>query len=85
MALVSLAAAPVIGLLFDSRTAGLVAASMAGTVLLQSLTNVPEAWLQREFSVRRRLVVGPAISLYVRLRVRVPRVRRFRGVEHGPG
>ena len=63
MALVSLAAAPVIGLLFDSRTAGLVAASMSGTVLLQSLTNVPEAWLQREFSVRRRLVVGPAISL----------------------
>lgn len=63
MTLVSLAAAPVIGLLFHSRTAGLVAASMAGTVLLQSLTNVPEAWLQREFSVRRRLVVGPAISL----------------------
>lgn len=63
MSLLALAAAPVIGLVFDSRTAGLVAASMSGGVLLYSLTNVPEALLQREFNVRRRLFVGPAVAI----------------------
>ena len=58
-----LAAAPVIGIIFNSRAAGLVAAATAGVVLIHSLTNVPEAVLQREFSVKRRLIVGPAISL----------------------
>ena len=58
-----LAAAPVIGIIFNSRTAGLIAAATAGVVLIHSLTNVPEAVLQREFSVKRRLIVGPAISL----------------------
>jgi PST family polysaccharide transporter len=62
MSLVSLAAAPVIGHVFDNRTAGLVAAAMSGGLLLYALTNVPEALLQREFSVRRRLIVGPAVS-----------------------
>ncbi len=62
MSLASLAAAPVIGMLFDSRSAGVVAASMAGGILLFSLTNVPEALLQREFSVRRRLIVGPTVA-----------------------
>lgn len=63
MTVVALAAAPVIGIVFDSRTAGLVAASMAGGVLLFAFTNVPEALLQREFSVKRRLVVGPSVAL----------------------
>ena len=58
-----LAAAPVIGIIFNSRTAGLVAAATAGVVLIHSLTNVPEAVLQREFSVKRRLIVGPAIAV----------------------
>ena len=62
MTLLALAAAPVIGHVFDSRTAGVVAAAMSGGVLLHSLTNVPEALLQREFSVRRRLIVGPAVA-----------------------
>jgi PST family polysaccharide transporter len=62
MSLASLAAAPVIGAVFDSDTAGIVAAAMSGGVLLYSLTNVPEALLQRQFSVRRRLVVGPSVS-----------------------
>lgn len=62
MTVLALAAAPLIGLAFDSRTAGLVAASMAGGVLLFSLTNVPEALLQRQFSVRRRLIVGPSVA-----------------------
>ena len=58
-----LAAAPVIGIIFNSRAAGLVAAATAGVVLIHSLTNVPEAVLQREFSVKRRLIVGPAIAV----------------------
>ena len=62
MSLFALSSAPVISVLFDSRTAGVVAASMAGGILLFSLTNVPEALLQREFSVKRRLIVGPAVA-----------------------
>ena len=58
-----LAAAPVIGIIFNSRTAGLVAAATAGVLLIHSLTNVPESVLQREFSVKRRLIVGPAIAV----------------------
>ena len=58
-----LAASPVIGIIFNSRTAGLVAAATSGILLLHALTNVPEAVLQREFSIKRRLIVGPAIAL----------------------
>jgi PST family polysaccharide transporter len=61
--LACLAAAPVIGMIFNSRTAGLVAAATAGLLLLHALTNVPDAVLQREFSVKRRLIVGPAIAV----------------------
>ncbi|GAA1920133.1 hypothetical protein GCM10009737_22060 [Nocardioides lentus] len=61
--LLALGIAPLVALVFDSRTAGLVAASMAGGVFLFAFTNVPEALLQREFSVRRRLVVGPAVAV----------------------
>jgi PST family polysaccharide transporter len=59
----SLAAAPVIGIAFNSRAAGLVAAATAGVLLIHSLTNVPESVLQRELSVKRRLIVGPAITV----------------------
>ena len=59
----SLAAAPVIGIIFNSRAAGLVAAATAGVLLIHSLTNVPESVLQRELSVKRRLIVGPAIAV----------------------
>jgi PST family polysaccharide transporter len=62
MSLGALAAAPVIGALFASSTAALIAAVSAAGLLLYSLANVPEAILQREFSVRRRLIVGPAVS-----------------------
>ncbi|WP_445259068.1 oligosaccharide flippase family protein [Nocardioides aurantiacus] len=62
MSLLALAMAPLIGWIFDSRTAGVVAASMAGGIFLFSLTNVPEALLQRAFSIRRRLIVGPAVA-----------------------
>ncbi|GAA5110938.1 lipopolysaccharide biosynthesis protein [Pseudonocardia adelaidensis] len=59
----AVAAAPVIGLVFDDPTVGLVAAASAGGLLLYSLTNVPEAILQREFSVSRNIVLAPAVSL----------------------
>lgn len=63
MSLGALAAAPVIGIVFHSSTAGLVAATSSGALLLYSLMNVPEAMLQRQFNVRRRLVVGPLVSV----------------------
>ena len=63
MSLLALASAPLISVIFNSHTAGIVAASMSGGILLFSLTNVPEALLQREFSVRRRLIVGPAVAI----------------------
>lgn len=55
--------APVIGLVFGDPAAGLVAATSAGVLFLHSLTNVPEALLQRQFSVKRRLIVGPLNSV----------------------
>lgn len=63
MSLLTLLSAPLISVLFSSTTAGVVAASMSGGILLFSLTNVPEALLQRQFNVWRRLVVGPAVAL----------------------
>jgi O-antigen/teichoic acid export membrane protein len=59
----ALVASPVIGIVFHSAEAGAIAAASAGSLLLYSLTNVPEAMLQRQFSVKRRLVVGPSISI----------------------
>lgn len=58
-----LATAPLVALVFELNTAGLVAAATAGSLMLFALTNVPEAMLQREFSVRRRVIVGPAVSV----------------------
>jgi PST family polysaccharide transporter len=58
-----LAAAPVIGIIFNSRAAGMVAAATAGVLLIHALINVPESVLQREFSVKRRLIVGPAVTV----------------------
>lgn len=63
MSLGALAAAPLIGLIFHDSAAGVIAAASAGGILLYSLANVPEALLQREFSVRRRLIVGPLLSI----------------------
>ncbi len=62
LSVAGLLTAPLVAAVFDNRTAGLVAAAMAGGLLLTSLTNVPEALLQRVFSVRRRLVVAPAVA-----------------------
>jgi O-antigen/teichoic acid export membrane protein len=63
MALAALAVAPLIGKIFGSGTVALVAAASSGLLVVHALMNVPEALLQREFSVRRRLVVGPLVSI----------------------
>ncbi|MCF3940140.1 MULTISPECIES: oligosaccharide flippase family protein [Gordonia] len=62
MSLLTLAVSPVIGLVFDNGEVGLVAAASSGVLFLYSFTNVPEAMLQREFSVKRRLIVGPSVA-----------------------
>ena len=41
----------------------MAAAATSGLLLIHSLTNVPESVLQREFSVKRRLFVGPAVAV----------------------
>ena len=62
MSLIALAAAPVVSVLFNSHDAGVVGAAIAPTMFLFALASVPEALLQREFNVRRRLIVGPSVS-----------------------
>lgn len=63
MSLATLAISPLVGLAFHSRQAGLISAASSGVLFLYSFTNVPEALLQREFSIRRRLIVGPAVGV----------------------
>lgn len=63
MSVAALAAAPLVAWVFDSTAAGMVAAVTSGSLLLYSLMNVPEAMLQRQFNVKRRLIVGPATSI----------------------
>jgi O-antigen/teichoic acid export membrane protein len=60
MALVGVALSPVIGLYFDSKTIGLVAAAMSGYLVLRQSIIVPDALMQRRFSFLRRGVVEPA-------------------------
>jgi O-antigen/teichoic acid export membrane protein len=62
MSLLALAAAPLVGHVFGSRDAGVIAAAIAPTMLLFALAAVPDGLLQRRFSVRRRLIVGPSVS-----------------------
>jgi PST family polysaccharide transporter len=65
LGVLGLAAAPVIGLIFDSRTIGLVAAAMAGLFVLSSGQIVPQALLQRRFSFLRRVVSDPlAVAVF---------------------
>lgn len=60
---VALAAAPVVGMVFQSPTVGAVAAAVAGTVALQSLTVAPDSLMQRRFDFRRRMIVDPTVAL----------------------
>lgn len=63
MSLLTLAASPLIGWAFHSSEVALIAAATSGVLFLYSFTNVPEALLQREFSVKRRLIVGPTVAV----------------------
>lgn len=63
MSLLTLAAAPLVASIFDSRSAGMVAATTSGLILLYSLTNVPDALIQRRFSFHHRLIVGPSVAV----------------------
>lgn len=58
-AVLALAVAPLVGLLFDSQRVGTLSAAMSGLLLLRSLQVVPEALLQRQFSFLRRVVIEP--------------------------
>jgi O-antigen/teichoic acid export membrane protein len=60
LTLAALAAAPLVGVVFESETIGKVAAATSGMVLLHSLQVVPEALMQRQFSFVRRLIIQPA-------------------------
>lgn len=60
LSLGALATAPLIGFFFDSTQIATVAAAMSGIVLLQTVTSVPAAILQRSFSFMRRLIIEPA-------------------------
>lgn len=63
MSLAALACAPLIALVFGSDSAGLVAAATSATLLLHSMTNVPDALLQRRFDFRRRMLVDPSVAV----------------------
>jgi PST family polysaccharide transporter len=62
-AVFSVAAAPLVGLIFHSQTAGLIAAATAGNIVLHSLTHVPDSLLQRRFDFRQRILVQPSVGL----------------------
>ena len=62
LALATLAVSPLIGRLFHSEQAGLIAAATSGVMLLHSLSSVPDALMQRAFQFKRRIVVDPAVA-----------------------
>jgi O-antigen/teichoic acid export membrane protein len=57
--LASLAASPLLGLLFHDHQVGEIGAAMSGVLLIRSVIVVPEALLQRRFSFLRRMVIQP--------------------------
>ncbi|HKV19653.1 MAG TPA: oligosaccharide flippase family protein [Mycobacterium sp.] len=60
-ALVAVASAPLMAWIFGSHIVGLISAVSAGTIVLHSLTYVPDALMQRRFDFRQRLIVQPVI------------------------
>jgi PST family polysaccharide transporter len=63
LSLLALAVSPVVGLYFHDREVGLVAAALAGILLLDAAAVVPDALLRRRFSFLRRGVVDPLEAL----------------------
>ncbi len=64
LTLLSLAAAPLIGLFFHSHETGVVAAVLSGWMLLRMLSIVPDALLMRRFSFARRVVIDPLSTVF---------------------
>jgi O-antigen/teichoic acid export membrane protein len=60
LALVALAASPLVGLYFGSREVALVAAALPGLLVINAVTGVPGALLQRRLALHRWLIVEPA-------------------------
>lgn len=63
MSLATLAVAPVVAIVFDSRTAGAICAVTSGILLLQSFTTVPDSLMQRRFNFMQRLIVNPSVAI----------------------
>jgi len=59
LALLSLAASPIVSVVFRSPEIGTIAAVLSGWLFLRSVTVVPDAILQRQFSFARRVAVDP--------------------------
>ena len=59
LGLLALALAPALGAIFRDHEVTLVAAALAGTVPIRQTMIVPEAILQRRFSIVRRVIVEP--------------------------
>jgi O-antigen/teichoic acid export membrane protein len=59
-AAIAASSAPLVSWWFADPTAGLVALATAGTIVLNSLTNVPDSLMQRRFDFRQRLIVQPS-------------------------
>jgi PST family polysaccharide transporter len=58
------AAAPLIGLFFDSRTIGLAAAALAGTIPVYAISIVPGAVIRRRVSIRLAAVEPVRVIAY---------------------
>jgi O-antigen/teichoic acid export membrane protein len=59
LTLISLALAPLLGLVFHSAKVTGVTAALSAWLLIRALTIVPDALLQRRFSFLRRVIVDP--------------------------
>jgi O-antigen/teichoic acid export membrane protein len=59
----ALAIAPLVGLFFGSGRIGLLSAALSVALLLQALSVVPDALLQRRFSFLRRVAIDPLSAL----------------------
>jgi O-antigen/teichoic acid export membrane protein len=59
LALIALAASPLVRLFFHDSRAGAVAAALSGWLLLRAITIVPDSLLQRRGSYMRRVAVDP--------------------------
>jgi O-antigen/teichoic acid export membrane protein len=59
LGILALAGAPIVGMFFNSREVGVASAVLSGVLLLNAMTVVPDALMQRRFSFLRRVVVDP--------------------------